>query len=72
MVFNLLLVYCLGLFQTCVCANRFLVQGGIYEAFVAKLAETMDKQIKVGDGMVKGTTQGPLINSRAVEKVKLL
>ncbi|KAL4225791.1 Succinate-semialdehyde dehydrogenase [Mactra antiquata] len=55
--------------QTCVCANRFMVQEGIYEQFVTKLAEAMDAQIKVGDGLEKGTTQGPLINSRAVDKV---
>lgn len=55
--------------QTCVCANRFLVQEGIYDAFVKKLGEAMDSQLKVGDGMAQGTTQGPLINSRAVDKV---
>lgn len=58
--------------QTCVCANRFLVQEGIYDKFVKKLAETMDAQLKLGDGMAAGTTQGPLINARAVEKVSHL
>lgn len=58
--------------QTCVCANRFLVQEGIYSKFVQKLGEAMDAQLKVGDGMQEGTTQGPLINNRAVEKVSSL
>ncbi|XP_060583953.1 succinate-semialdehyde dehydrogenase, mitochondrial-like [Ruditapes philippinarum] len=56
--------------QTCVSANRFLVQEGVYDAFVKKLGETMDKQLKVGAGLATGTTQGPLINSRAVDKVE--
>ncbi|XP_021360556.1 succinate-semialdehyde dehydrogenase, mitochondrial-like isoform X1 [Mizuhopecten yessoensis] len=56
--------------QTCVCANRILVQEGIYDEFVQKLAETMDKELKVGDGFEAGTTQGPLINSKAVDKVQ--
>lgn len=46
------------------------MQEGVYDAFVKKLGETMDSQLKVGDGMVQGTTQGPLINSRAVDKVR--
>lgn len=55
--------------QTCVCSNRFLVQEGVYEKFVQKLGEAMDAQLKVGDGFAPGTTQGPLINKRAAEKV---
>ncbi|XP_052779979.1 succinate-semialdehyde dehydrogenase, mitochondrial-like [Mya arenaria] len=55
--------------QTCVCANRFLIQEGIYEKFVARLAEAMDKELKVGNGLTQGTTQGPLINKRAADKV---
>jgi acyl-CoA reductase-like NAD-dependent aldehyde dehydrogenase len=39
---------------------------------VKKLGETMDKQLKVGAGLATGTTQGPLINSRAVDKVNEL
>ena len=57
------------LFQTCVCANRILVQEGIHNDFVAALADTMKKELKVGDGCQVGVTQGPLINSKAVEKV---
>ena len=55
--------------QTCVCANRFIVQSGIHDQFVEKLAVAV-KAIKVGDGMMPGTDQGPLINQRAVDKVQ--
>jgi succinate-semialdehyde dehydrogenase/glutarate-semialdehyde dehydrogenase len=57
--------------QTCVCANRFLVQDGVYDAFAAKLIEKV-KGLKVGDGTAEGVTQGPLINMDAVEKVERL
>uniref|UniRef100_A0A8C8TRY7 Succinate-semialdehyde dehydrogenase, mitochondrial n=1 Tax=Peromyscus maniculatus bairdii TaxID=230844 RepID=A0A8C8TRY7_PERMB len=56
--------------QTCVCANRFLVQRGIYDSFVKKFAEAMQKSLRVGNGFEEGTTQGPLINEKAVEKVE--
>ena len=55
--------------QTCVCANRLLVQDGVYDAFAAKLAEAVGK-LKVGDGTEAGVTTGPLINRAAVAKVK--
>jgi len=55
--------------QTCVCANRFLVQDGIYDEFADKLAVAVS-EMKVGDGMQDGITQGPLINEEAVEKVE--
>ena len=55
--------------QTCVCANRILVQEGVYDAFAAKLAEAM-KKLKVGNGAEAGTVIGPLINPAAVSKVK--
>lgn len=54
--------------QTCVCANRILVQSGIHDAFVAKLGEAVAK-LKVGDGRAGGTTIGPLINAAATQKV---
>jgi succinate-semialdehyde dehydrogenase/glutarate-semialdehyde dehydrogenase len=57
--------------QTCVCANRFLVQDGIYDAFAAKL-KTAVATLKVGDGAQAGIEQGPLINMAAVEKVEAL
>jgi len=55
--------------QTCVCANRLLVQDGVYNAFAAKL-KTAVEAMKVGNGMETGVTQGPLINADAVAKVE--
>ena len=55
--------------QTCVCANRLLVQDGVYEAFVAKLKAAVEA-MKVGNGMEPGVSQGPLINADAVAKVE--
>lgn len=51
------------------CSNRFLVQSGIHDSFVSKLAEAMRAGLRVGNGFEEGTTQGPLINEKAVEKV---
>ncbi|XP_045717674.1 succinate-semialdehyde dehydrogenase, mitochondrial [Phyllostomus hastatus] len=56
--------------QTCVCSNRFLVQRGIHDAFVTKFAEAMSTHLRVGHGLEERTTQGPLINEKAVEKVE--
>lgn len=53
--------------QTCVCVNRFLVQDGVHDAFVEKLAAAIN-QLKVGDGFEDGVTQAPLINGGAVKK----
>ncbi|XP_052279043.1 succinate-semialdehyde dehydrogenase, mitochondrial-like [Dreissena polymorpha] len=55
--------------QTCVCANRFLVQEGIHDKFVEKLTASIKQDVKIGNGMESGVTQGPLINKRAVDKV---
>jgi succinate-semialdehyde dehydrogenase / glutarate-semialdehyde dehydrogenase len=55
--------------QTCVCANRFLVQDQVYDAFAAKLGDAVRK-LKVGNGLEPGVTQGPLIDKSAVEKVE--
>ena len=55
--------------QTCVCANRFLVQDGIYEAFSAKLVAAVQK-LRVGDGLAGETDQGPLIDAVALKKVE--
>ncbi len=55
--------------QTCVCANRLLVQDGVYDAFAEKLAAAVAK-FKVGRGVEDGVTQGPLIDMNAVEKVE--
>lgn len=55
--------------QTCVCANRILVQDSIYDAFAAKLAERV-KTLKVGNGMEPNVNIGPLIDITAVVKVE--
>jgi succinate-semialdehyde dehydrogenase/glutarate-semialdehyde dehydrogenase len=55
--------------QTCVCANRFFVQAGVYEAFVEKLAARAES-LKLGNGFEPGVTQGPLIDAAAVAKVE--
>ncbi len=56
--------------QTCVCANRFIVQEGIYDAFAEKLIQAVGEQLKVGNGMDEGVNQGPLIDLNAVLKVE--
>jgi succinate-semialdehyde dehydrogenase/glutarate-semialdehyde dehydrogenase len=55
--------------QTCVCANRLLVQAGIYEDFAARLAARV-RELQVGEGMQQGVAQGPLIDAQALEKVE--
>jgi len=55
--------------QTCVCANRLLVQESVYDAFAQKLAAAVDK-LKPAPGLEAGATQGPLIDDKAVEKVE--
>ena len=57
--------------QTCVCANRFLVQGGIYDDFASRLAKAVGS-LKLGNGLDQGVTQGPLIDAKAIEKVERL
>jgi succinate-semialdehyde dehydrogenase / glutarate-semialdehyde dehydrogenase len=57
--------------QTCVCANRILVQNSVYGAFAQKLAKASSK-LEVGPGTEEGVTQGPLINRDALEKVERL
>lgn len=55
--------------QTCVCANRILVQDGVYDAFADKLTAAVQK-LKVGAGTEAGVTVGPLINEGALKKVE--
>ncbi len=55
--------------QTCVCANRILVQDGVYDTFAAKLAEKV-QEMKVGRATEAEVMQGPLINEQALEKVE--
>jgi succinate-semialdehyde dehydrogenase/glutarate-semialdehyde dehydrogenase len=55
--------------QTCVCANRILVQDSIYAAFSEKFTAAV-QSLKVGDGFQEGIQQGPLIDMPAVEKTE--
>jgi succinate-semialdehyde dehydrogenase/glutarate-semialdehyde dehydrogenase len=55
--------------QTCVCANRFIVQSKVYDAFTQKLTEAVGK-LRVGDGLKGETDQGPLIDAKALAKVE--
>jgi len=55
--------------QTCVCANRFLVQDGVYDEFAEKFAAAA-RALKIGNGADDGVQQGPLIDMAAIEKVE--
>uniref|UniRef100_A0A6M2E846 Succinate-semialdehyde dehydrogenase n=1 Tax=Populus davidiana TaxID=266767 RepID=A0A6M2E846_9ROSI len=55
--------------QTCVCANRIIVQEGIYDKFADAFSKAV-QSMQVGDGFSEGVTQGPLINEAAVQKVE--
>ncbi|XP_038690804.1 succinate-semialdehyde dehydrogenase, mitochondrial-like [Tripterygium wilfordii] len=55
--------------QTCVCANRILVQEGIYEKFASAFSKAV-QDLQVGNGLSEGVAQGPLINEAAVQKVE--
>jgi len=55
--------------QTCVCANRVLVQSGVHDVFVERFKAAIESLV-VGDGFDPGTDQGPLINGAAVQKVE--
>ena len=55
--------------QTCVCANRFLVQDGVYDDFSKRLVKAV-QSLRVGPGLEGATDQGPLINEEAVEKIE--
>src|SRR6266852_3710682 len=55
--------------QTCVCANRLLVQDAVYDVFAEKLAKAV-KKLKPAPGLEAGASQGPLIDNAAVEKVE--
>ncbi len=56
--------------QTCVCANRFFVQDGIYEEFVKKFIQGIKNQLIIGSGFVPGNNLGPLIDIKAIEKIE--
>ena len=55
--------------QTCVCANRLIIQSGVYDAFAEKLVAAV-KELKVGNGFEPDVLQGPLIDQSAVEKIE--
>jgi succinate-semialdehyde dehydrogenase/glutarate-semialdehyde dehydrogenase len=55
--------------QTCVCANRLLIQAGVYDEFAKRLKSAV-AQLRVGDGLLGVTDQGPLIDAKAVSKVE--
>ena len=57
--------------QTCVCANRILVQDKVHDAFVEKLRDRVAK-LKLGNGNAENVAQGPLINAKAIDKVERL
>ncbi|PSJ45098.1 NAD-dependent succinate-semialdehyde dehydrogenase [Zobellella taiwanensis] len=57
--------------QTCVCANRILVQDGIYDAFIARFKAEVEKFV-VGNGLADNTTLGPVINRAAIEKISAM
>ncbi len=56
--------------QTCVCANRFIIQEAVYEEFARKLSVAVKKQLRVGTGFERDNNQGPLIDLNAVIKVE--
>jgi len=56
--------------QTCVCANRFIIQDGVYEEFAQKLSVAVKEQLRVGTGFESENNQGPLIDLNAVLKVE--
>jgi succinate-semialdehyde dehydrogenase/glutarate-semialdehyde dehydrogenase len=56
--------------QTCVCANRFIIQKGIYKTFAERLIKAVTEQLRVGNGFDEGVTQGPLIDLNAVLKME--
>lgn len=54
--------------QTCVCSNRLLVQSGIYDHFVERLVKSV-RELRLGNGLDAGVTQGPLVSQNAVKNV---
>ena len=55
--------------QTCICANRFYIQAGVYDEFVARFSKAI-AELRVGEGSTEGVDVGPLINDEAVTKVE--
>jgi len=57
--------------QTCICANRILVQDSVYDAFVEKLTTAVEA-FRIGDGMASDSTHGPVINAKAANNIDSL
>jgi succinate-semialdehyde dehydrogenase / glutarate-semialdehyde dehydrogenase len=56
--------------QTCVCANRFIIQESVYAEFVEKFVKAIENQLSVGSGLISENNQGPLIDINAIEKIE--
>jgi succinate-semialdehyde dehydrogenase/glutarate-semialdehyde dehydrogenase len=56
--------------QTCVCANRFLIEDAVYDAFAERLITLVGERLRVGNGLDEGANQGPLIDLNAILKVE--
>jgi succinate-semialdehyde dehydrogenase / glutarate-semialdehyde dehydrogenase len=56
--------------QTCVSANRFIIQEGVYTEFVEKFVKAVERQLTVGSGLIADNNQGPLIDINAIEKIE--
>jgi len=54
--------------QTCICANRIMVQAGVYDEFVKRFSQHVD-QFQIGDGLQAGTTHGPVITEKAAQGI---
>ena len=54
--------------QTCICANRIMVQESVYDEFVKRFAQHVD-QFQIGNGLQDGTTHGPVITEKAIEGI---
>jgi len=56
--------------QTCVCANRFLIEDPVYDVFAERLIALVQERLRVGNGLDEGVNQGPLIDLNAIRKVE--
>ena len=56
--------------QTCICANRLFVHESIYDEFASKLTKKLSEIVKLGNGLADGTTHGPLIHGKSMNKVR--
>lgn len=56
--------------QTCICTNRLFVHESIYDEFASKLTKKLSETVKLGNGLADGTTHGPLIHGKSMNKVR--